>query len=487
MTWVRWNGGMRPGGVANDFFTVALSGGLDRGGSGRGVGGGGVTGGRYGARTRGRAGDGGVFIHPSTGFMMGEYPVSWLGKRAYQVGEIGVNRLPPRFSGARSTDLVWALHTPAEICKDSFLRTAYGAPCVQPIIDMQGRPQHPGSVHALYSPVEICGMLGTSHRLVDTPLGQVPVIPATITTSRAMDAIRGGADASSLSYSFDLAFAEDMGDVVCGDTTFRAKLDYDVIHIMGTVNHMIVACTADQARGKGAARLIFDMHTRPALCYGPSMRINVPKNVATATNAQDLNMELPDDAPRELVTFLQTLLTNYSTALDQRDGLNATVAEQDATIAAQTDAIAAADTMLFRYHQRDIRDAIATAESLGIKGLSPKYADDLAPAAKDDKDQRGKPTVVKADGVESPIEVKRAVVLAKHPGATADRVKSDAYVEAAYDMVMAANRGPAATRQTTAGGIPHVNAREFQSRWRNRPNAGTTTANPTTPAPNKPR
>jgi hypothetical protein len=432
-------------GYASDFYTVAVGAGLE----GRG------SGGEYGA---------GV-VHPSTGVLMQEYPLSWLGVRGYQVQEIGLSRLPPRFANAAPDSMVRVLHTPDEICKEAFIRTAYQAPCVQ--------AWHPEQYHSRYSPVEICGMLGTSHRLVDTPLGQVPVVPAGIYAARAQDAIRGGADGSSLSYAYSLRWAEQLGDMRCGDKVFRAVQDYDVMHVMGTVNHMVVACSVNAARGKlaSSARLIFDCDTRPALCYGPAMRINIPDKAAKAI-ARDMTVEIPDDTPRPVVDLLQVLVTGIQQAIDQRDGMAGQVAAAEESVNTMQEQVAAADLLLFTHRQQAIREMIKVAADLGVK-VAPKFKVDMATGS----DGKRTPVVEDPNGVDSVIAVKRLVVdhRAKAAGKpiAQDMLVQDGYVEAKWESALEASKGRASgeAQDTTPGGIPKINASKLEDAWRSkRPN-----------------
>lgn len=448
---LRWQPTPGPG-MAHDFFTLAISGGrMDR-----------RWGDTAGVLTGGRPWKGGE-VHPSTGILMVEYPLSWLGARNYQVQEIGRDRLPPRFATARATDIVRVLHTPEQLARPEFLRGAYCAPCVQPIVGPNGIPSHPVAVHSRYAPVEICGMLGTSHYLRDTPLGPVPVVPAGIYTARAQDAIHGGKDASSLSYAFDLLWAEQAGDQKLGDTIFRAYKDYDVIHIMGAVNHMIVGCSAGEARGKDAARLIFDCATRPEMCYAPIMQLQVTPKVKAAlaaagfapAKANDLVIDLGENPPTTIPEFLRVLLASYEASLGEQANMAATMAQQETVIGEQSDALAQADDLLFKAQQVEVREAIKMAGRLGVQ-VKAKHADDLGPP---DASKRRHPVVVNTDGAATAADVRRLWWTSKTGGknpAAMDTLTSetsrDGYITAMWDTAVAKLNGPASGANDLDGG-----------------------------------
>jgi hypothetical protein len=371
-------------------------------------------------------------VHPSTGVLSVEYPLSWLGVRLYQVREFGnVGVLPPRFAKAAPTDTVRVLHTPEQIGKDTLIRSSYGAPCVA--------AWHPSKYHVREnaSP-NFCGLLGTSHRFVETRLGPVPVVCANIIVPVVQDRIVSGqAEGSSLSYTFGVLWAEEAGDVQCGEQRYGAG-DYDVMHDMDTVNHMVTACTTEQSRGGGGARLIFDCATRPGLCYTGRMLFPLTKNVQAALaakapecTARDLAVEIPDDVAPQALAVMRALTTTLEAALGERDTLAQQLGEAENAAAA-----AGAQMATLQEDAAVGRDLAVTAAIKQAAGLG------VVVEKKTDKCPHGATTV--ADVMHATVRAKGAKSYDKVPEGDA----RNRYVQGAWDSMLSTTESATPTRDT---------------------------------------
>lgn len=383
-------------------------------------------------------------VHASTGILTVEYPLSYLGVRKYAVREMDRDKLPSRYQSASPDAVVRVLHTPDQVCKATFIQSAYGAPCVE--------ASHPDRVHARYAPVPICGMVGTSHRLLATPLGTVPLVPALISSATVQDAVcLRGKEGSSLCYSWAMVWAETAGDQQCGDKLFRAVQDYDILHDMGVVNHLVIACEVAEARGDVDTRLIFDCVSRPVACYAGTMKLAISKTTAAALAvglsldskalAKDLSIEIPDDAAPALIQSIKVLDAALTAVAGERDAMATALgaAEQAAEHAAAAGEHDRADAVVGR--DLALRAALQVAASVGYQF---------------ERDTPEKPT-----GIRSARDVQHAVARSKN-GKSYDRVPPaarDAYALGVWEQIARADdsggtvipTGPSALAKLLAG------------------------------------
>lgn len=309
-----------------------------------------------------------TYRHPTTGVLCVKYPLTWVGVSEYYLMELlppGVPEaaaramLPERWRDKSLRSIVRVLHRPEQVCDETFIRAAYGLPCIA--------VEHPaGFVHIERAPTRRVGTLGSSHEIRVVGPGEVPVLPSYVDCALTAARIEAGDNESSLGYRCAVWWAEP-GETWNG-------LAYDAEHLfkrgdprLGGVdplpNHLVIAIEPLGSRGGERAAMLLDRGRR---CYHRVMLIPCNDRARQALKVRDAALTIPDGIDPAAVETLKSLVAALETALADGDAAAARAGEAETSLAAATSEMQtlAEDAARGRQIARDA--ALSEAATLGV-------------------------------------------------------------------------------------------------------------------------
>lgn len=306
--------------------------------------------------------------HPTTGVLSVKYPLTWVGVSEYWLSELlppglpeaaGRALLPPQWRDKPLRTIVRVLHRPEQVCDETFIRAAYGLPCVA--------VEHPaGFMHIERAPVRRVGTLGSSHEVRLVGGGEVPVLPAFIDCPLTAARIENGDNESSLGYRCAVWWAapgETWGGVAYDAEHLFKRGDPRLDGVDPLPNHLVVAIEPMGSRGGERAAMLLDRRR----CYHRGMLIQCNDRARAALGVRDAALTLPDGVDPQTVETLKTLVAQLETALANGDAAAQRVGEAETALASAQSEMQtlAEDAKRGRQIARDA--ALAEAPTLGVK------------------------------------------------------------------------------------------------------------------------